>query len=112
MRPATLSCSACQKELDPNLQSVVYLGSETSGFGNRGPAIVLVLCPTTAEQLSEGMSSPCVATAAKLFAAANITPVPCTYEQWLSSLSLPQITDPKERNLAALISAWEKPRFA
>ena len=85
MQARPLVCNACNKTLDPTIQTVVYLGWGARLDSSPGPEIVLALCPTTVEQLHSGTNSPCVATAMMLLTVAKIAPVPATYDDWLAS---------------------------
>jgi hypothetical protein len=94
--------------MDPNLESIVYFAWGKSLAGGQRP--VLALCPTTPEQMDSGTSSPCVASALKLFRTANITPVPATYVQWLESF-LPA-SDLKEKADFDLLLARREPKLS
>ena len=95
MKPRPLICSACNKRLDPNMQTIVYFGWGTRRDGKLGPAMVLALCSTSQEQLDAKLVSPCVTTAVKVLSAANITPTPVTYHDWLDA-SVPRSVEARE----------------
>ncbi|MEW5975531.1 MAG: hypothetical protein AB1898_06960 [Acidobacteriota bacterium] len=108
MKP--LACSACKKRLDPNIDSVVYLGWGQRCDNRPGPNIVLAFCSTTMEQLDRGLTSPCVATALKLLLAAKITPIPTTFDQWQISASLNTLNHAEKQQLEPLLIRQE-PEF-
>ena len=111
MQTRPLVCNACNKSLDPNTQTVIYLGWGTRLDGSPGPEIVLALCATTLEQLGCGTNSPCVATALRLLTAAKITPVPATYDNWLAS-ALPQTIATKQPKKTDPLHARQEPEFS
>jgi hypothetical protein len=111
MQGRPLVCNACNKSLDPNTQSVVYLGWGTRLNDNTGPEIVLALCATTLGQLECGANSPCVATALRLLSAAKITPVPANYDDWLAS-SLPQTIAAREPKKTDPLLAQQEPELS
>ena len=63
--------------------------------GKPGPQIVFPLCLLAEELTETAGGSPCVSAAVKLMAAANVSPIPATYDDWVDS-SLPQILDTEE----------------
>ncbi|MEW5979616.1 MAG: hypothetical protein AB1898_27780 [Acidobacteriota bacterium] len=79
-----IRCAACAKELNPALETVVFLTWGTGLLGRADP--VLPLCPTTDRQLAGGSTSPCVAAAVKLFRNARVEPVVASYADWVESI--------------------------
>lgn len=102
MEGRPVHCSACGRELDPNFESIVYFTWGRGLDGRTGP--VLALCPTTSEQLDAGATSPCVAAALKLFRAADISPVPATYAEWLESFLRQSAEGPEKLSLRLLLA--------
>jgi hypothetical protein len=109
MEGRPIHCSACGNRLDPNLQTVVYFAWGENAAEGMGP--VLALCATTPEQLESGRSSPCVASALKLFQAANVKPVPATYAVWLESC-LRASADSEEEVPVNLLLANRQPKLS
>lgn len=89
MSAKPLVCCVCNRPLDRNQESVIYLGWGTRLDGKLGYQMVLALCAVPLEGLG---ASPCVVVACKLLTAVGIHPVPLTYDEWLTA----SIADPMD----------------
>jgi hypothetical protein len=106
-----LICSACNRPLDRNRESVIYLGWGMRLDGKAGYAMALALCAVPYEELDQRDVSPCVAAALKLLDAVGIVPVPLTYDGWLAA-RLGETIESQQGELCNLFSQKPNPEFS
>lgn len=83
----TVQCSACGRRLDPNSESVIYIGQTPPRDRESHPGPVFAVCGSSREQSEAGTVNPCVAATFKVLRALRISPIPSNYQDWLNSTS-------------------------